>query len=125
MPSAPWGGETGVVALVTRRGMLQGEFSACTHWGRCEMVRHPIESNFYVNISESDVEVIFAPTRSRYNYSRLEASLDLLSPTAVVQHTGRTGDTGDYEPGEVQAMAYRVALATMRRLKRTGARPAL
>jgi hypothetical protein len=87
------------------------------------MVRHPIESNFYVNISENDVEVIFAPTRSRYNYSRLEASLDLLSPTAVVRHTGRTGDTGDYEAGEVQAMAYRVALATMRRLKRSGARP--
>ena len=88
------------------------------------MVRHPIESNFYVNISDSDVEVIFAPTRSRYNYSRLEASLDLLSPTAVVRHTGRTGDTGDYEPEEVQAMAYRVALATMRRLKRSGPRPA-
>ena len=32
---------------------------------------------------------------------------------------GRNGDTGDYEPQEVQAMAYRVALATARRLRKS------
>ena len=84
------------------------------------MIRHPIESNFYVNVSEAEVEVTFAPTRSRYTYSRLvEADLGLLSPSPLVRHAGRNGDTGDYEPGEVQAMAYRVALATARRLRKS------
>jgi hypothetical protein len=83
-----------------------------------EMIRHPIESNFYVNVSEAAVEVIFAPTRSRYTYSRLvQADLGLLSPDPQV-HTGRSADTGGYAPEEVQAMAYRVALATVRRLRR-------
>jgi hypothetical protein len=83
------------------------------------MIRHPIESNFYVNVSETAVEVIFAPTRSRYTYSRLvQADLGLLSPDPPV-HTGRSADTGGYAPKEVQAMAYRVALATMRRLRRS------
>jgi hypothetical protein len=89
------------------------------------MIRHPIESNFYVDVSEADVEVIFAPTRSRYTYSRLvEADLGLLSPSPLVRHAGRNGDTGDYEPQEVQAMAYRVALATARRLRRSAKPPA-
>jgi hypothetical protein len=89
------------------------------------MVRHPIEANFYVNVSDADVEVIFAPTQSRYNYSRLvEAGTGLLAPTPVVRHAGRRGDTGDYEATEVQAMAYRVALATMRRLNRSAPRAA-
>jgi hypothetical protein len=89
------------------------------------MIRHPIESNFYVDVSEADVEVIFAPTRSRYTYSRLvEADLGLLSPNPLVRHGGRNGDTGDYEPEEVQAMAYRVALATARRLRRSARPPA-
>ena len=89
------------------------------------MIRHPIEANFYVDVSEADVEVIFAPTRSRYTYSRLvEADLGLLSPNPLVRHAGRNGDTGDYEPEEVQAMAYRVALATARRLRRSARPPA-
>jgi hypothetical protein len=83
------------------------------------MIRHPIEANFYVNVSEGAVDVIFAPTRSRYTYSRLaEADLGLLSPKAVVC-ASRKDDTGHYEPEEVQAMAYRVALATARRLRRS------
>jgi hypothetical protein len=89
------------------------------------MIRHPIESNFYVNVSEADVEVTFAPTRSQYTYSRLvEADLGLLSPSPLVRHAGRNGDTGDYEPQEVQAMAYRVALATARRLRKSAKPPA-
>jgi hypothetical protein len=83
------------------------------------MIRHPIEANFYVNVSEGVVDVIFAPTRSRYTYSRLEqADLDLLSPKPVVC-AGRKDSTGGYEPEEVEAMAYRVALATARRLRRS------
>ena len=83
------------------------------------MIRHPIEANFYVNVSEGAVDVIFAPTRSRYTYSRLaEADLGPLSPKPVVSASRKDG-TGHYEPEEVQAMAYRVALATARRLRRS------
>jgi hypothetical protein len=86
------------------------------------MIKHPIEANFYINISGDAVEVIFAPTRSRYTYSRLvEADLDFLSPSPPV-HAGRSADTGGYVAEEVQAMAYRVALATARRLKRSAPR---
>jgi len=89
------------------------------------MTRHPIEANFYVDVLEAEVRVTFAPTLSRYTFSRLmSADLGMLSPTPVVRHTGRTGDTGDYAPEEVQAMAYRVALATERRLRRTAKPPA-
>ena len=89
-----------------------------------EMIRHPIESNFYVNVSDATVEVIFAPTRSRYTYSRLvEADLGLLSPNPPV-HAGRSADTGGYAPEEVQAMAYRVALATVRRSRQSAKPPA-
>jgi hypothetical protein len=86
------------------------------------MIRHPIEANFYTNISGDAVEVIFAPTRSRYTYSRLvEADLGLLSPNPLV-YAGRCADNGGYVPEEVQAMAYRVALATARRLRRSAPR---
>ena len=83
------------------------------------MIRHPIEANFYVNVSEGAFDVIFAPTRSRYTYGRLDqADLGLLSPKPVVCASRKDG-TGGYEPEEVQAMAHRVALATARRLKRS------
>jgi len=85
------------------------------------MVKHPIESNFYVNISEAEVEVIFAPTRTRYTFSRLlEADLGLLSPNPPV-HGGRSADTGGYAPEEVEAMAHRhrEAIATIDRARGT------
>jgi hypothetical protein len=45
------------------------------------------------NVFEAAIEVIFAPTRSRYAYCRLvEADLGLLAPNPLVRHAGRTGD---------------------------------
>jgi hypothetical protein len=88
------------------------------------MIKHPIESNFYVNVSETAVEVIFAPTRSRYTYRRLvdhQELTSLLVPSPIVEHPGPSESVG-YAPGEVQAMAYRVALATARRLRRSATR---
>jgi hypothetical protein len=76
------------------------------------MIRHPIESNFYVNVSETAVEVIFAPTRSRYTYRRLvdhEELTSLLASSPIVEHPGGSECVG-YAPGEVRAMAYREAL---------------
>jgi hypothetical protein len=89
-----------------------------------QMVSHPVEANFYVNVSDPEVAVTFAPTRSRYIYSRLVGTVDLLSPHPLVRHAGRGCDVGGYEPTEVQAMAYRVALATMKRLMRSSTRAA-
>jgi hypothetical protein len=80
------------------------------------MRRHPIESNFYVNASDTEIAVTFAPTRSLYTFSRTTSENSTALPGPVVDHLGRTGDTGDYEPADVQAMACRVALATIKRL---------
>jgi hypothetical protein len=79
------------------------------------MQRHPIESNFYVSVSDTEIEVTFAPTRSLYTFSR--ATSESFLPDPVVRHLGKKGNTGDYEPTEVQAMARRVASATMKRLR--------
>jgi hypothetical protein len=81
-----------------------------------KMRRHPIESNFYVNASDAEIAVTFAPTRSLYTFTRAPSENGTTLPYPAVQHLGRTGDTGDYEPAEVQAMACRVALATVKRL---------
>jgi hypothetical protein len=80
------------------------------------MRRHPIESNFYVSASDNEIAVTFAPTRSLYTFGRATSENEAILPDPVVHHLGRTGDTGDYEPTEVQAMACRVALATIKRL---------
>jgi hypothetical protein len=81
---------------------------------------HAIEAHFYVNISETELELIFAPTRSRYTYA-LQVEPELLSPDPRVQHI-RTDGTGIYNPGEVQAMSYRVASAVARRLRKSANR---
>jgi hypothetical protein len=80
------------------------------------MQRHPIESNFYVHTSDTEIEVTFAPTRSVYTFTRASENNGVL-PNPVVHHLGRTANTGDYVPTEVQAMACRVALATIKRLR--------
>jgi hypothetical protein len=80
------------------------------------MQRHPIESNFYANVSDTEIEVTFAPTRSVYRFSRTVSETSAILPDPVIQHLAKKGDTGDYAPTEVQAMACRVALATIKRL---------
>jgi hypothetical protein len=80
------------------------------------MQRHPVESNFYVNVSDSEIEVTFAPTRSVYTFSRVTSESSAILPAPLVHHLGRRGDTGDCAPTDVQAMACRVALATIKRL---------
>jgi hypothetical protein len=81
------------------------------------MHRHPIESNFYASVSDADINVIFAPTRSLYAFSRVMAEGESISPDPLVRHVARKGGIGDYEPAEVKAMAYRIALATIKRLR--------
>jgi hypothetical protein len=80
------------------------------------MRRHPIESNFYVNASDAEIAVTFAPTRSLYTFTRATSENGATLSHPAVQHLGRTGNTGDYESADVHAMACRVALATIKRL---------
>jgi hypothetical protein len=80
------------------------------------MLRHPIESNFYVSVSDTEIEVTFAPTRSVYTFSRVTSESNGMLPDPAVHHLGKKGNTGDYKPADVQAMACRVALATIKRL---------
>jgi hypothetical protein len=81
------------------------------------MRRHPIESNFYASVSDTEIEVTFAPTRSLYTFSRVTSESNAVLPDPVVRHLGKKGNTGDYTPADVQAMACRVAVATLKRLR--------
>lgn len=76
------------------------------------MGRRPVEANFHAVASEEDIKVTFAPTRIIYSFSL--SQVNLISPDAIIRHAGRRCDTGDYEPAEVQARAYRVARATIK-----------
>jgi hypothetical protein len=48
-------------------------------------ISRPVEGNFYVQFSDAQIEVTFAPTRSRYIYSRLLDKVDLLSANPVAR----------------------------------------
>jgi hypothetical protein len=81
--------------------------------------KHPRPSDFEVQISEADIEVIFIPTRSRYIFRRFVDRKDIiefgpLSPDPLIAHTARSG-TGAYLAPEVRAMAFRLALQALSR----------
>jgi hypothetical protein len=66
------------------------------------MARYPIESNFYASVSDAEIEVTFAPTRSIYIFSRsAEDDGDAVSSNPSVYHAGQKGHTGEYAPAEV------------------------
>jgi hypothetical protein len=81
------------------------------------MARHPIESNFYASVSDAEIEVTFAPTRSIYTFSRSpKDDGDAISSNPSVHHAGKKGQHRRIRASEVQIMAHRVALATIKRL---------
>jgi hypothetical protein len=61
------------------------------------MLRHPIESNFYVSVSDTEIEVTFAPTRSVYTFSRVTSESTGMLADPAVHHLGKKGNTGDYK----------------------------
>jgi hypothetical protein len=71
-------------------------------------VKQPIETDFDVQNHDAGVDVTFRPTESQYSFLLLA-----LSPRACVRH-GKTGDTGDYAAGDVEATAFRVACAAIK-----------
>jgi len=70
-------------------------------------MKHPSRSDFHPVVTEAGVTVTFKPTNSIYSFYRLSGSEDVarLGPVS----SGASGDTGDYPPDEVQAMAQRIA----------------
>jgi hypothetical protein len=58
------------------------------------------------------MDVTFKPTESQYSFVLL-ADRGCLSPRASVRHR-KTGDTGDYASGDVEATAFRVACAAIK-----------
>jgi hypothetical protein len=76
-----------------------------------------MEADFDVRVFEGHVEVIFRPTQSHYSFGILVDPKDIarfgrLSQSPNVQHA-KTGDTGDYSAGEVEAVAFRLASAAI------------
>ena len=81
-------------------------------------MKRPTENDFEIKVA-SGVEAIFKPTNSHYSFNRLVDEKDIarfgpISP-ARVRHAGPTGDTGDYDSADVEAMAPRLASAAVRR----------
>jgi hypothetical protein len=77
-------------------------------------MKHPTPSDFTVDVSEAHVSVVFKPSESHYSFGRLADPDDIarygpLSRSPSVRH-GATGDTGDYPPDEVEALAHTLAV---------------
>jgi hypothetical protein len=77
-------------------------------------MKHPTPSDFTVDVSEAHVSVVFKPSESHYSFGRLADPDDIarygpLSRSPSVRH-GATGDTGDYRPDEVEALAHTLAV---------------
>jgi hypothetical protein len=86
-------------------------------------MKRPTEADFEIKVLDSGVEAIFNPTKSHYTFHRLADPQDIakhgpLSPDVRVRHAGKTGDTDQYPSHEVQAMAYRLATAAIRKANR-------
>jgi hypothetical protein len=82
------------------------------HFAARPKVKQPIETDFDVQNHDAGVDVTFRPTESQYSFLLL-ADRRSLSPRANVRH-GKTGDTGDYAAGDVEATAFRVACAAIK-----------
>jgi hypothetical protein len=78
-------------------------------------VKQPIDADFNIHIRDADVEIIFKPMMSHYSFPLL-AERRKVSPRANVRHL-KTGDTGDYAPSDVEALAFRLACAAIKGLQ--------
>ena len=78
-------------------------------------MKQPVEADFDIQVHDAEVEITFKPMMCRY-YFRLRADRGGVFPRARVRHA-KTGDTGDYASGDVEAMAFRVACAAIKALK--------
>jgi hypothetical protein len=77
-------------------------------------VKQPIEADFDIHIRDADVEIMLKPTMSYYSFALL-AERRKVSLRANVRHA-KTGGTGDYASGDVEALAFRLACAAIKSL---------
>jgi hypothetical protein len=82
------------------------------------MRRRSIETKFNISITESFVEVRFAPIRSLYIFTRLTAERDVaefgpLSPDPVIQQASRALGTCS-DAADALATVFRFAMAAAR-----------
>jgi len=75
-------------------------------------MKQPTKADFDVEVDDAVVHVVFRPTESYYDYYLLADGG--LSRPPIIRHA-KTGDTGDYAQSDVEAMAYEVAEAKLRR----------
>ncbi len=78
-------------------------------------MKQPIEADFDIQIRDADVEITFKPMMRHYSFPLL-AERRRVSPRASVRHA-KTGDTGDYASGDVEALAFRLACAAIKGLQ--------
>ena len=74
-------------------------------------MKQPTKADYDATVDDAGVHVVFRPTESYYDYYLLADGG--LSRPPIIRHR-KTGDTGDYAPSDVQAMAYEVAEAKCR-----------
>lgn len=78
------------------------------------MRQQPAKADFTVNRKDASVDVLFKPTTSHYSFQLLADPDDIakhgpVSPSVLVRHAGRTGDTDRYDADAVQRMAHQLA----------------
>jgi hypothetical protein len=81
--------------------------------------RAPIDTDFLVQVTETAVLVRFRPTRTMFEFRRFANAADLvefgpLSPDPRIERKWPSGNRG-YDSAEVLTMAFRRALAAVRR----------
>ena len=68
------------------------------------------DTDFEMQVLAGGVNVFFKPTQSHYTFLRLSNEKHVarsapLSRDATVRHAGPTGDTGEYDPAQVNERA--------------------
>jgi hypothetical protein len=81
--------------------------------------RAPIDTDFLVQVNEAAVVVRFRPTRTTFEFHRFTNQADIvefgpLSPDPRIERVWPNGNRG-YNSAEVLTMAFRRALAAVRR----------
>lgn len=78
-------------------------------------MKQPIEADFDIQVRDAEVQITFRPMMSHYSFPLLPDRR--VSPRVSVRHAN-TGDRGEYASGDVEALAFRLACAAIKGLKK-------
>lgn len=83
------------------------------------MLEHPVEADFgAVKINGGGLTITFNPTKSTYNFYVPADDHDGLVSHQNEHHGGTTGDTGEFDAGEVRNMAFHLVELFERRRRK-------